>query len=171
MWPAAARRLCLEEIRGLTRIDAVARVASPDVVRSPRSGRMAAFARIEVVEAPPGRERAPISLGAIVLGDVVRLELEADEAPVLLDLLPRRAEIRLVVEPPALPIERVIPEVVPLLARAKRGGALCHRERLFVRGERLRLVAVVERDHRSEVAERLVVRDDIAPVRLDEVAS
>jgi hypothetical protein len=171
MWPAAARRLRLEDVRGPTRIDAVARVVSPDVVRSPLSGRMAAFVRIEALETT--RDAASVSsvvsLGAILVGDVVTLEVDVEGArSVAVDLLLRRAELRLLSEGPVLPIGQMVPELVPLLARAKGSGTLCQREWLVFSGERLRLSAVVERAYRSH-AERLVVRDDLAPVLLDEV--
>ncbi len=171
MWPAAARRLHLSDIRGPTRIVTVARVVSPDIVRSPLSGRMAAFVRLEALEATTDAVGVGglTSLGAIVLGDVVTLEVDFEDARgVAIGLLPRRAELRLVPVEPALPITRALPELVPLLACAKGTGLLCQRERLVFGGERLRLSAVVERAHGSD-AERLVVRDDLAPVRLDDV--
>lgn len=184
VWPLAPKRLRLEEIVGPTPIDVVTTVVSPNEVTSPLSGLEAAFVQVEVLErVPPSYSRdadrpnndAYVLLGSVIFGDLVKLELEGGVAGV--ELLSRRAELRVVSERAAvMPMERAIPELVALLSRAKRGGVLCQREHLILSGERLRLRAVVERvsrvvasGDRSDVVQQLVVRDDLAPVVLDEV--
>jgi hypothetical protein len=145
-------------------IDVIARVASGNDVVSPLSGVRAAFVQVELLEAAEG---ALESLGAFILGDVVTLGVE--DASIEIDIVARRAELRLLApRTGGVRVEQVIPELVPLLARA-RGGVLYCRERLVLHGERLRVRAHVERVERSPRTERLVVRDDLGPVTLDEV--
>jgi hypothetical protein len=89
----------------------------------------------------------------------------------------RRADSRLVSDRGELePIVTAVPEIIPLLSRAKQNGVLCQREPLVKSGDRLRLRAVVERTNRPIGAgdrasgrERLVVRDDLAAVTIDDV--
>lgn len=101
------------------------RVISDDVVTSPISGRRGAFVRLELLE-----DGEP--LGAVVLGDVVRLAGETE-----LHVVVRRA--RLVVPPvPELPLARIVPELAALLRQA-RGGKLAVREHVVVRGDEVRL--------------------------------
>lgn len=182
MWPFADRSLRLEDIVGPTRIDVVVRVVSANNVTSPLSGFKAAFVRLEALERVPRRKEDDrvgdaedlFSLGAVILGDLVTLSL-ANEITVELPV--RRAELRLVSERTGvMPVHRAVPELVPLFVHARRSGVLCQREHLVLRGDRLRFHAVVERTsqvvavgYRSGVSERLVVRDDLAPIILDEV--
>jgi hypothetical protein len=134
----------------------VARVVSGDVVTSPLTGARAAFAHIELVEA----ER---TVAELIVGDVVSFALD-DRADAIVSLVVRRAAFRrVVIARPPTPLERVPPELVPLLARTS-GGPVGYRERLFVRGERVLLRARIE-----ERDGRFVVRDDLAPIQLDEL--
>ena len=184
MWPFVAKPpLRLEDIVGPTPIAVVTRVVSGNEIASPVSGLRAAFLQLEALErVKPSGDRESgsahgrfYSLGTVILGDLVRLELEGLDVTV--ELEPRRVELRLVHETTeAPPIDHAIPEIVPLLASAKRGGVLCQREHLVLRGDRLRLCAIVERSasvvssgYRSGVGSRLVVRADLAPVVLHEV--
>jgi hypothetical protein len=183
MWPFAERSQRLEDLVGPTRIDAVVRVSSANSVTSPISGVKAAFVRLEALERVPrdtksdraGDAEDLFSLGVVLLGDLVTLSL-ADSA-IAIELPVRRATLRLVDQPAGvIPVHRAVPELVPLFAQARRGGVLCQREHRVLCGDRLRLQAVVERTtsvvgvgYRSGAPERLVVRDDLAPVLLDEV--
>ncbi len=142
-------------LQGPTPIDTLARVLTPNRVTSPISGRGAAFVRIEVLSRV-GAELT--SLGVVVLGDLLALELDSG---VRVQLPVRRAELRRLSDSPEPePIERLAAELVPLLTRAARGGVLCQREHLVFEGDRLRLRAVVEAGF---------VRDDLGPILLDEV--
>jgi hypothetical protein len=185
MWPFTERSLRLEDLVGPTKVDVVTRVVSPNLTASPTSGLRAAFVLLEAFERVPRRphdDRNPgddaedfLPLGAVIVGDLVTLEVEGTGASV--DVCARRATMRLVKERAGvMPIVRAIPELVPLLSHAKRSGVLCQREHLVLSGDRLRLQAVVERTsrvvaagYRSGTTEVLVVRDDLAPVILDEV--
>jgi len=190
MWPSAAKPVRLEELVGPTPLDVVTTVLSPDAVLGPVSGLAAAFVQVEVLErlpeTSPGQLRservlsqgAYVSLGAVIFGDLVTLQLDLEGGAATIDLVARRAELHLLSahERDATPVDHALPELVPLLSRAKQGGLLCQREHLVRSGARLRLRAVVERAgravasrHPSALAERLIVRDDLAPVRLDEV--
>lgn len=160
MWPVAAHPLRLEDLAGPARVDVITKVSSPNKVTSPISGSQAAFVQVEALQQGP---LGPHSLGAVILGDLVTLELEG--GAVAIELAVRRATLHFLDErSDAVPMQRAIPELVPFFERARFGGVLCQREYLVLSGDRLRLRAVVERK-----GERLMVRDDLAPVLLDEV--
>jgi hypothetical protein len=177
MSPSAA--LSLDDIVGPTRVDVITKLVSPDDVTSPVSGLRAAFVHLEALERVRAHEGSGIqeelfSLGTIIIGDLVTLVLEGRATEVELQV--RRAQLRFLSDHThVLPIAETIPELVPLLGAAKHGGILCHRERLVLSGDRLRLRAVVERiarvvaPERSDAGLRLVVREDLAPILLDEV--
>jgi hypothetical protein len=184
MWPFAARPLRLEDLVEPSRIDVVTKVVSSNDVTSPLSGLKAAFVQLEALElvhrsqndGGPSGQGDLFSLGTMIVGDLVTLEIDGIEVAVEVPV--RRAELRLVSDGRAgvIPIHRAVPELVPLLAHAKHGGVLCQREHRVLSGDRLRLRAVVERAsrvvasrYRSGVVERLLVRDDLAPILLDEV--
>ena len=151
---------------GVRRIDAIATVISPNRVVSPISGRAAAFVHVEVVERL-GDLEIDEHLGAVIFGDIVRVELP-DHARI--DVVVRRAELRFALgREPAVPLVDAVAELVPMLQRARRGGVLCHREHLVLEGSRLRLRAVVETGAYSPEAGALVLRDDLAPVVLEDL--
>ncbi len=176
-------------VSGPRQLDVVATVESPDVIVSPFTGERAAFFHVEMVEVVTGG--AEHSLGEVMIGDVVLLhvaELGTDVAVVV-----RRAVMRLVgprgAGVPLDSLPRPPPEAIPLLGRARGRGAPCFREHAVRRGAALRLRAIVdaggaggaggaagaaaapEAYSGSSVVRplRLVVRDDLAPVTLDEV--
>lgn len=142
----------------------LARVVSSNDVASPfspssLSALRAAFIHVELVELD-GSDRV---LGALVLGDVVTLAID-DRPDGLLSLVVRRTEFRRVtIAAPPTVLDRVPPEVVPLLAGST-GGPIGYRERPVRRGECVLLRAAIEQQDG-----RFVVRDDREPVQLDEV--
>jgi hypothetical protein len=95
------------------------------------------------------------SLGEVVLGDAIELHA-ADGARYV--VMARRATFGFVNVRQAVPLDGAPGELVPLLARS-RGGTLSVHEHVLRAGDRVRLRAQVESG---------VVRDDMAPVRLDE---
>lgn len=148
---------------GPTPIDLAATVVSGDDVESPLSGRRAAFVRLEALERVDGED---VSLGAILVGDLLRLTLDGGAS---LDVEVRRAELRLFGPRAGVrPITRVAAELVPLLASARRGGTLCEHEHLVPSGARLRVRAIVEP---SGTPGRVVARHDLAPVILEELVT
>jgi hypothetical protein len=161
MWPLSDTQEVLGE--GPARIDVIVRVCSPSDVVSPLSGRVAAFVHVQVVERVASAEH--LVLGEVIFGDLVTLGAEAQSDTMPVRVLVRRAVFRRVtLDEEPRPIERVAPEIVPLLGRATRGGMLCYREHVVLPGDRLRLRATVER-----VSEGVRVRDDLGQVRLDQV--
>lgn len=153
-------------------LDVVATVASPDEVTSPFSGARAAFFHVEVLEI--AADGTGWSLGEMLLGDVVVLRIAEPATEVA--LVVRRAAMRLVgVRTGGVPLDglpRPPAEAIPLLAKARGRGAPCFREHAVRQGARLRLRAIVEDYSASPVAlpgPRLLVRDDLGPLTLDEV--
>lgn len=157
-------------------LDVVLRVTSPDEVTSPFTRARAAFFHVELVEVEAdGNAR---SLGALMIGDVVRLSSER----VALSVVVRRAVMRFVdVRRGGVPLEHLatVPaEAVPLLASARGRGTICFREHAVVRGASLRVRAFVEgpdhttgfgRSTGAALPDGLVVRGDVGPITLDEV--
>jgi hypothetical protein len=143
---------------GPTPVDVLVTVASANGVTSPISGDPAAIVFVELFEGPE-------LLGSVVFGDLVTLSIEGSDLAI--DIVVRRAQLAFVDVPTEpVPIEAAPSELVPLLQRARRGGIVLRRERLVRHGDRLRLRAIVE-----PAADRLIAREDLAPVRLDEVLS
>jgi hypothetical protein len=149
-------------------LDTLARVVSANDVTSPISGTRAALVRVEIFErqSPMGQgagDDTPI--GHVTFGDLLALRLESQPDQPLVEVIARRAVFH-----PLLPrtdttlLRNPIPELVPLLTHAK-GGILHYREHLVMQGDRVRLRAMVER--LSPL--RMVVRDDLGPVHLEEV--
>lgn len=131
---------------------------------SPLSGRSGAFIHVEMLELFPDG-RLPRVLGARILGDVVALEVDVRGSHRTIDLVVRRAELRFALfRPPPAPLETVPPELGALIGPS-RGGPLGWREHVVRHGDRVRLRAFVE----PRGADRLVVRDDLGPVELDEL--
>jgi hypothetical protein len=145
-------------------LDAVATVVTGDDVTSPFTGARAAFFHVALLEL--GGAGAEHALGEMVLGDVVVLRVA--EAGVDVALVVRRATVRLVsVRTGATPLDalaRLPPEAVPLLARSRGQGTPCFREHAVRQGARVRLRATVEGS-----GSRAFVRDDLAPVFVDEL--
>lgn len=175
MW-SPRKRLNLEDIGGPTAIDVLARVTSPNDVVSPITGARGACIRVEVFERrdPSALVRPDELLGAVVLGDLVSvsIDLEGHET-VSVDVVVRRAELRFT-SPATSPevLEVAVPELVPILRRQRGGGEICYSERRIRGGDECRLRAVVERGASADGrGARLVLRDDLAPVELDEVIS
>jgi hypothetical protein len=156
------------------RIDEVARVLSAELVESPISGpilgRRGAFIHVELLE-DSGEGGDPRSLGEVIFGDLLTLELGADGGDVgrrtpmpLVEVVVRRAVLHFAsLRPSPLPLGSVPAELAPMLARG-RGGMLLYREHVVRQGDRLRLRAVVE-----PRGDRLAIRDDLSRVDLDEV--
>ncbi len=177
MW-SPRKRLNLEDIGGPTAIDVLARVASPNDVVSPITGARGACIRVEVFERrdPSAPVRPDELLGTVVLGDLVSvsIDLEGHEVTTTsVDVVVRRAELRFT-SPATSPevLEMAAPELVPILRTQRGGGVIFYAERRIRCGEDLRLRAVVERGasaDRRERGARLILRDDLAPVVLDEV--
>lgn len=177
MW-SPRKRLNLEDIGGPTAIDVLARVASPNDVVSPITGARGACIYVEVFERRD-LVRSDELLGTIVFGDLVSfsIDLEGHEATTTsVDIVVRRAELRFT-SPATSPevLEAAVPELVPILRTQRGGGVIRYSERRIRCGEELRLRAVVERGavaaDRPERGARLILRDDLAPVELDEVLS
>ena len=187
MWPFV-RRDSLARLDGPTPIDVVTRIVSPNDVPSPTSGLKAAFVHIEVVERVPEvvegvlpwlRDARDdfVSLGGVIFGDLLTLEISSEESVFAVEVVARRAQFSVAaIRFGATPMQHTVPELVPIVSRASRGGVICYREHLGLHGERLRLRATVEpvksvvgSCYRSAAIERLVVRDDLGPVLLDEM--
>jgi hypothetical protein len=130
----------------VTEIDAHARVLSQNVVASPLSGARGAFVHVELLE-----EEALI--GQVTFGDIVRFAIEPEGS---LDVLVRRAECMFHSDVPAATLERFVPELAGLLARA-RGGQVRYREHVIACGDRVRIRAHVEGG---------LVRHDLGTVRI-----
>lgn len=126
----------------------VGRFADAAEVVSPVSGERGVAIHLEVFE-------NDTSLGEMVLGDAIELACE-DAARYV--VVVRRARFAFLGVRRELAVEKAPAELVPLLVRS-RGGALVVREHVVREGDRLRLRAQVEGG---------VVRDDLAPLRLDE---
>lgn len=161
MWPLdRAARTSLDGVAGPARVVLDVRVGGAASVRSPISGRMAAFVQVALFETG-GR-----SIGGMVLGDLVPLEVVGADASI--DLLVRRATL----EPEApraepVSLEDPVPaELVPLLRGAAGRGALRASERLFQPGDVLVLRAVVEPSPAGGLR-RFALRTDLAPVVLE----
>lgn len=148
-------------------VDVLVRVASGDDHTSPLSGARGALVHVAVVErralARADGEAVLVydDVGEITIGDV--LVLEADGVSVT--VLARHARLSLAPGAGGAPLERLPPEIAPLVARASGRGVLCWRERVIAHGDSLRLRAVVEA---AGAPGRLVARDDLAPVILQE---
>jgi hypothetical protein len=152
-----------------TRVDLLTRVESPDDVRSPVSGRSAAFVHVEVVEQLSGVSAHEASLGSVIFGDLLTLSIEGEKV-LMVDIVVRRATFRPIRPRVGSPLVHIPSELVPVVSRS-RGGTLAHYEHLVMHGNRLRLHAIVESADPPGRAgsPRLIVRNDLAPVVLDEV--
>ena len=155
-------------------IDAV--VVSPNVVTSPMSGLRAALIELDVREhVADGLGDEGTSLGTVVLGDLLTLRT-ADGFEVL--LVARRVQLLFVLlAAQSVALSQMLPEIVPLLTRSKGKGVLGYRENALSEGDEVRLRAVVEAVPASrfgtpeEVPHHCVVRDDLAPVVLQQLGS
>jgi hypothetical protein len=171
----------LAGVASATLVDVRVRVVSPNAVTSPFTGLRAALFQIDLVErrtsADDEAERRTFdvydALGSTIVGDT--LVVEADGA--LATVVARRAKLvfRTMNEGGA-PIATVPPEIAPLLARASGRGVLCYREHPIASGDELRLRAVVEPTktvvdaaYRSGPGTRLVVREDLGPITIEEL--
>lgn len=142
-------------------IDTLVTVASENAVKSPLTGRTAAFLHIALFEDRGAHE--PHLLGEVILGDLVALD-EVGEARHRVVVVARRTTVQFGAWPlaPILSIGETLPaELLPLATRG-RGGPLSFREHGVMRGDTLRLLAVVE-----EQGERWTAREDRAPVVLE----
>ncbi len=160
------------EIDRPTAIDVVVTVASQNAVASPISGLRAEFVHLQVLERLRESDMTLRSLGSFVFGDLVSFVIEAG---VLVDVVVRRVRFGYVATASEVqPLTTMLAEVVPLLANVKTALPIVTCERLVLEGETFRCRATVERvssvpadGYRSGVTTRLVVRDDLAEVRLD----
>jgi len=105
-------------------------------------------------------------LGEQLVGDIITLE----EGSLRVNVVVRRASFHSVREEEAkkkVPLEgsRPPPELMALVLRSKRGGALSSRSHAVRIGDRIRLRAIVERAGDG----MMIVRDDLGPCHLDEV--
>jgi hypothetical protein len=143
----------------MRQLDVRAWVRTPNRVRSPISGREGAFVHLELLELVLA-EMVLVPVGETILGDLVAFELDASPRQVV-DVVVRRARLHfLTPRPDPLPMPSIPPELAPWLARTK-GGALHAREHIVVSGDAMRLRAMID--------DAGTLRDDLAPVALDEM--
>lgn len=161
----------------------VTTIVSASAVASPITAARAAIVHIEVLERLGGASDASAestpeldayaALGVVVLGDLLRLrDPDGDE----ITIVARRARIRPASpQPPAMPLEHLPAEMVPILGKASGRGVLCYREITLGTGDAVLLTAVVESSGVVPTADgagtrkAFVARDDLAAVVLEPV--
>ena len=183
MWPftrkRGASRFSVALAGEPTEVEVMAKVASPNVVTSPLTGNTSALLLIELVERmlPPDNGRTiaeSLSLvGAVILGDVLSL---ADETGAELSVVAHRTQF--VSSTPrhhVTSLERVPPELVPLMKRATGRGVICYRELPLRHGDDVLVRAFIEArtvvaasGYRDTATVRYIARDDLGVVRLEE---
>ena len=182
MWPftrkRVGRRFAVAGTGQPAEVEVLAKVSSPNVVTSPINGTRAALLRIEVVERLHAPDRdAPAEryslLGTTVLGDVVTL---VDEAGAELSIIAHRAHFpSSTPRAPAATLERLPPELAPLLKRATGRGVICYRELPLRQGDEVLVrafieatTAVIASGYRDAPTVRYVARSDLGVVEIEE---
>lgn len=189
MWPFGkkrATRLASSAPSGApteVRVEVV--VASPNDVTSELTGLRAALFLVTLVERRPvyresGAGSADevadtyVELGSIMWGDTLVLR---DDDGTEVTVAARRAFIGFATpHHGGTPLARVPPALAPMMSRASGRGVLCFRENPIRQGDRYRLTAAVEAvpavvssGYRSGAGLRFIARDDVSPIKLEEI--
>lgn len=189
MWPFGkkkANRLASSAPSGApTEVRVEVTVASPNDVTSELTGLRAALFLVTLVERRPiYRESgagsadevadAYVELGSVMWGDTLLLR---DDDGTEVTVVARRAFVGFATpHHGGTPLARVPPELAPMMSRASGRGVLCFRENPIRQGDRYRLTAAVEAvpavvssGYRSGAGLRFIARDDVSPVKLEEI--
>jgi hypothetical protein len=157
----------LKEAVEPTKVSVLTTLVSGGSVASPITGIRAAIVVVDVLEhvLSHGYE----VLGTVVLGDLVTLRDDhGDEITVVVG---KTRIVRVASGLEGVPLEKPPAELVPLLSKATGRGVICYRELTLGEGAKVRLKAVVEPRQvgYSGTKSAFGVRDDLAPVVLEEV--
>lgn len=160
-------------------------VASPNELTSELTGLRAALFHVSLVERLPihrengvagGDEVADawVDLGAIMWGDTLVLR---DDDGTEVTVVARRAQVGFATpQLSGTPLSKVPAALAPMMKKASGRGVLCFRENTIRQGDRYRLTATVEAvpsvvtsGYRSGAGLRFIARDDLSPVKLEEI--
>lgn len=160
-------------------------VASGNELTSELTGLRAALFHLTLVERLPiyrqngaaGSDEvadAFVDLGWIIKGDTLVFR---DDDGTEVTVVARRAHVGFATPQNAgTPISKIPPELAPMMKKASGRGVLCFRENTIRQGDRYRLTATVEAvpsvvssGYRSGTGLRFIARDDLSPVKLEEI--